>query len=129
MLGRGVRVVEDLDPAGLRAGCLSKIAPTRPSYHSQSRSLADAECSPTQPPPARMYRWSADRCSAFSKSPVSGVELVLLKTTAWKRPRSVSLKTEESAVASTAKPCSAPSFSMAATPAGIEGWSELVTSE
>lgn len=122
-------MVEDLDPAGLGVGCLSKIAPTRPSYHSQSRSLAEAECSPTQPPPARMYRWSAARSSASSRSPVSGVELVLLKTIAWNRPRSASLKTEESAVASTSKSCSAPSFRTASIPAGIEGWSELVTSE
>ncbi len=76
-----------------------------------------------------MNRWSAARSSAFSKSPDSGVELVLLRTTAWKRPRSASLKTAESSVASASKPCSAPSFRTASITAGMESWVKLVTSE
>lgn len=105
------------------------MAPTSPSYQPQSRSLADAACSPTQPPPPRTYFWRAARWPESSRSPVSGVELVLLKTIALKRARFSSVNAAASSVASTSKPFSLPSFLIASMPAGIESWAKFVTLE
>ncbi len=71
-----------------------------------------------------MKRWKAACCALSSTSPV-----VIMNTTPAKRASDASVNTEGSSVASTSKPCRAPSAFTAATPSGMEAWRNPFVSE
>ena len=55
--------VDDLHgPAVIPRSWRLKRAPTRRSYQGQSPRVSEAACTPTKPPPRRMYDSKADRC-------------------------------------------------------------------
>ena len=105
-------------------GWLANQVPTSRPYHGHRYSVSLAEWMPTKPPPDRMYRSKAAFSPASRMSPV-----VLRNTTTLYRASIASLNLAASSVLSTAKPCSAPSASIAAIPCGIKSWRKPVVLE